>query len=195
MSVGNITYPDFADSSLCHPACLRNKFTCRTARWKASERMTAQLTIDALPQARRRRLIGKNPIIHTDYDSQTTSFKNQRLSFTSDFSRMNRKGNCHDNARVETFPPLSKVKLVENGISEIAEDSRPKVSGNIEGYYNWIRLYSLPKYRSPLKSEKTSRIDQWIKKQQKPCARMIRLPRYFMDKIWITLALTPTCIW
>ena len=151
----DITYLRLEDDSFCYLATLQDKFTRRIASWKVSERMTAQLVIDVFNQARRRRSIGKEAIIHTDQGSQYAAVEYRRLLFINGFRQsMSRKGNCYDNAQAESFFSRLKAELVENGIFESAEDARSDVFGYIEGYYNRIRLHSGLGYKSPLEFEK-----------------------------------------
>lgn len=153
--VGDITYLRLADGSFCYLACLQDKFTRRIVGWKVAERMTAQLVIDVFLQARRRGLIGKGAIIHTDQGSQYASVEYRRLLFINGFRQsMSRRGNCYDNAQAESFFSRFKAELVENGIFETVEDARSEAFGYIEGYYNRIRLHSGLNYQSPLEFEK-----------------------------------------
>jgi putative transposase len=153
--VGDITYLRLADGSFCYLAVLQDKFTRRIVSWKVSERMTAQLVIDVFQQARRRGLITRNAVIHTDQGSQYVSVEYRRLLYIGGFRQsMSRKGNCYDNAQAESFFSRLKAELVENGIFESVEDARSEVFSYIEGYYNRIRLHSGLGYKSPLEFEK-----------------------------------------
>ncbi len=153
--VGDITYLRLAGGSFCYLACLQDKFTRRIVGWKVSERMTAQLVIDVFQQARRRGLIGKGAIIHTDQGSQYAAVEYRRLLYINGFRQsMSRKGNCYDNAQAESFFSRFKAELVENGIFESVEDARSEAFSYIEGYYNRIRLHSSLGYLSPLEFEK-----------------------------------------
>lgn len=98
--VGDITYLRLRDGSFCYLACLQDKFTRRIVGWKVSERMTAQLVIDFFLQVRRRGLIGKRAIIHTDQGSQYAAVEYRRLLYIGGFCQsMSRKGKCYDNAQ------------------------------------------------------------------------------------------------
>jgi transposase InsO family protein len=157
--VGDITYLRLAGGTFCYLACLQDKFTRRIVGWKVSERMTAQLVIDVFLQARRRGLIGKGAIIHTDQGSQYASVDYRRLHYTGGFRQsMSRRGNCYDNAQAESFFSRFKAELVENGIFESVEQARSELFGYIEGYYNRIRLHSGIGYKSPLEFEKQLKI-------------------------------------
>ncbi len=152
--VGDITYLRLRDGKFCYLACLQDKFTRRIVGWRVSERMTAQLVIDVFQQARRRGLIKRNAIIHSDQGSQYAAVEYRRLLYIGGFRQsMSRKGNCYDNAQAESFFSRFKAELVENGVFESVEDARSEVFGYIEGYYNRIRLHSGLGYKSPIQFE------------------------------------------
>lgn len=152
--IGDITYLPLPDGKFCYLACLQDKFTRRIVGWKVSERMTAQLVIDVFLSARRRGLIGKNAVIHSDQGSQYASVEYRRLLYVGGFRQsMSRQGNCYDNAQAESFFSRFKAELVENGIFESIEDARSEVFSYIEGYYNRVRLHSGLGYKSPLEFE------------------------------------------
>lgn len=114
----------------------------------------AQLVIDAFNQARRRGLIKRGAIIHTDRGSQYASAEYRRLLYTGGFRQsMSRKGNCYDNAQAESFFSRFKAELVENGVFESVEEARSEIFSYIEGYYNRIRLHSGLGYKSPMQFE------------------------------------------
>lgn len=159
--IGDITYLPLKDGGFCYLACLQDKFTRRIVSWKVADRMTAQLVIDVFLQARRRGLIGKNAIIHTDQGSQYAAVEYRRLLYVGGFRQsMSRRGNCYDNAQAESFFSRFKAELVENGIFETVEDARSEIFSYIEGYYNRIRLHSGLGYKSPLEFEKELKINQ-----------------------------------
>lgn len=159
--VGDITYLRLANGRFCYLACLQDKYTRRIVSWKVATRMTAQLVIDVFLSARRRGLIGKSAIIHTDQGSQYAAVEYRRLLYIGGFRQsMSRKGNCYDNAQAESFFSRFKAELVEDGIFESVEDARSEVFSYIEGYYNRIRLHSGLGYKSPLEFEKELKIKQ-----------------------------------
>ena len=152
--VGDITYLSM-QGGFCYLACLQDKFTRRIVGWKVAERMKAQLVIDVFLQARRRGLIGKGAIIHTDQGSQYAAVEYRRLLYVSGVRQsMSRKGNCYDNAQAERFFSRFKAELVEGGIFESIEDAKSEVFSYIEGFYNRSRPHSSLGYKSPLEFEK-----------------------------------------
>lgn len=165
--IGDITYLRLAGGAFCYLACLQDKFTRRIVGWKVSERMTAHLVIDVFLQARRRGLIKRNAIIHSDQGSQYAAVEYRRLLYIGGFRQsMSRKGNCYDNAQAESFFSRFKAELVENGIFESVEDARSEVFSYIEGYYNRIRLHSGLGYKSPLEFEKQLKLKNKIRSSE-----------------------------
>jgi transposase InsO family protein len=153
--VGDITYLRLKGGTFCYLATFQDKFTRRIVGWQVSARMTAQLVIDAFSQARRRGLLKRGAIIHTDRGSQYASAEYRRLLYIGSFRQsMSRKGNCYDNAQAESFFSRFKAELVEDGVFESVEVARSEVFSYIEGYYNRVRLHSALDYKSPLEFEK-----------------------------------------
>jgi transposase InsO family protein len=88
----------------CYLATFQDKYTRRVVGWQVSENMTAQLVIDAFNLARRRGLIKRGAIIHTDRGSQFASAEYRRLLYIHGFRQsMSAKGNCYDNAQRDQF--------------------------------------------------------------------------------------------
>jgi len=152
--VGDITYIRLLNGKFCYLATFQDQFTRRVVGWKVSKNMTAQLVIDAFQMARRRHLIGRGAIIHTDRGSQYASVEYRRLLYINGFRQsMSGKGNCYDNAMAESFFSRFKAELVEGGIFTCVEEARSEIFSYIEGYYNRIRLHSRLGYKSPLEFE------------------------------------------
>lgn len=159
--VGDITYVRIRDEKFCYFACFQDKLTRRIVGWQVSQRMTTQLVIDAFQMARRRFLVKKNAIIHTDRGSQYASHEYRRLLYINGFRQsMSRKGNCYDNAQAESFFSRFKAELIEEGIFESFEDAKSEIFSYIEGYYNRVRLHSSLGYKSPIQFEKELKINK-----------------------------------
>jgi putative transposase len=121
--------------------------------------MTAQFVIDAFSRARRRGLIKRGAIIHTDRGSRYASVEYRRSLYINGFRQsMSGKGNCYDNAQAESFFSRFKAELIEGGIFESVEQARSEIFSYIEGYYNRIRRHSSLGYLSPLEFEKQLKI-------------------------------------
>lgn len=141
--VGEITYLPIRGGKFCYLASFQDKLTRRIVGWQVSQRMRAQLVIDALNRARRRGLIGRGAIIHTDRGSQYASVEYRRLLSINGYRQsMSGKGNCYDNAQAESFFSRFKTELIEGGVFESPEQAKSEIFSYIEGYYNRIRRHS-----------------------------------------------------
>jgi transposase InsO family protein len=157
--VGDITYIRLRDGSFCYLAIFQDKFTRRIVGWAISMRMTVQLVIDAFQMARRRALLKRGAIVHSDRGSQYAAIEFRRLLYIYGFRQsMSAKGNCYDNAQAESFFSRFKAELIEDGIFESIEEARTEIFSYIDGYYNRIRKHSGLGYKSPLEFEKELRI-------------------------------------
>ena len=170
--VGDITYIRLRDGSFCYLAIFQDKFTRRIVGWAIAARMTTQLVLDAFQMARRRGLIGRGAIIHTDRGSQYAAMEFRRLLYIYGFRQsMSAKGNCYDNAQAESFFSRFKAELVEGGIFESVAEARSEIFSYIEGYYNRIRLHSGLSYKSPLEFEKELKIKQMGRRDSFLCGK------------------------
>ena len=153
--VGDITYLPLRGGKFCYLATFQDKYTRRIVGWQISERMTAQLVIDAFNRGRKRYLINKGAIIHTDRGSQYASAEYRRLLYIYGFRQsMSGKGNCYDNAQAESFFSRFKAELIEGGVFEDINQARTEIFSYVEGYYNRMRRHSSIGYLSPLEFEK-----------------------------------------
>ncbi len=151
--VGDITYLSLQNGKWCYLASFQDKYTRRIVGWQVSPNMTAQLVIDAFNQARRRGLVKRGAIIHTDRGSQYASVEYRRLLYIDSFRQsMSATGNCYDNAQAESFFSRFKAELIEGGEFENVEQARSEIFSYIEGYYNRIRRHSSLGYLSPLEA-------------------------------------------
>jgi transposase InsO family protein len=66
---------------------------------------------------------------------------------------MSRKGNCWDNAVVESFFASLKTELVAEARWETRAEAKSAVVAWIEGWYNRERMHSTLGYMSPVEFE------------------------------------------
>ena len=123
---------------------------------QAGERMTKELAIQALEKAvQRQRPKGEVPH-HSDRGSQYASHEYQkRLLAYGMKSSMSRKGNCYDNACVESFHSLLKKELVYQEKFRTREEAKRRLFEYIEIFYNRQRLHSALGYQTPVEYEHT----------------------------------------
>jgi putative transposase len=66
---------------------------------------------------------------------------------------MSRKGNCWDNAPMESFFGSLKSELGENVVFSTRQQARAAIFSFVEAFYNRHRLHSAIDYRSPIQWE------------------------------------------
>ena len=67
---------------------------------------------------------------------------------------MSGKGNCYDNAVVETFFKTLKSELVWRTVFQTRAEAKDAISRYIDGFYNPIRRHSTLDYISPVQFER-----------------------------------------
>ncbi len=126
----------------------------RIVGWAMSRSADAMLTVSALKQAIALRAPSPGLIVHSDRGSQYASrafrqvLRKHRL-----LQSMSRKGNCYDNAPMESFFKSLKAEEIRRKIYETHEQAVRAVADYIERFYNPERLHSTLKYVSPVKFE------------------------------------------
>ena len=114
-----------------------------------AERMTAALVCDALIMALWRRKLPKDVIIHSDRGSQYCSVVYQKLLDTYQLvCSMSKKGDCYDNAAMESWNHSLKVEAIQGEKFLNRAKAKQQVFEYIEVYYNRKRLHSKSGYFS-----------------------------------------------
>ena len=109
---GDITYIWTAEGWL-YLAVVIDLFSRRVVGWAASDRMKKDLAIRALEMAIHLRRPPKGCIFHSDRGSQYCSYDFQKkLQAHKLVPSMSGKGNCYDNAAVETFFKSLKAEVL-----------------------------------------------------------------------------------
>lgn len=123
--------------------------------WSMSTRMTADLVCDALDMALSRRGFPKEVIVHSDRGSQYCSNAYRKIINNHPLKQsMSRKGNCWDNACVESFFHSLKVEAIQYEPLMSRDQMRQAVFQYIEVDYNRQRRHSALGYLSPEQYEK-----------------------------------------
>ena len=124
--------------------------------WSMSGTMTSRLVVDALEMGWERRHPGEGLLAHSDRGSQYASeHYRQRLSEKGIRCSMSRRGNCWDNAAMESFFASLKKELVHDERYTTRAEARASIFEYIEVFYNRIRLHSSLGNRSPAEYEKS----------------------------------------
>jgi putative transposase len=128
-------------------------FSRRIVGWSTSSRVNSRLVVDAMQMAIDRR--GPQPgLIISDRGSQYCSDHFQRLLKKHRFRcSMSRKGDCWDNAPMESFYRTLKVELVYWEDYGSRDEAVASLAEFIEVFYNRRRRHSTLGYVSPVEFE------------------------------------------
>ena len=130
-------------------------YSRRVVGWAMSNRITRYLVMDALNMALWRRRPAADLIFHSDRGSQYCSEDFQELlKSNSIICSMSRKGDCWDNAPLESFFGTLKTERVHCSDYKTREQARKDIVDYIEMFYNSRRLHSYLGYVSPMDFEK-----------------------------------------
>ena len=122
-----------------------------------SDRITDDLTQNALNQAVGRRNPQAGLIHHSDRGSQYASGDYQALLKKNEIiPSMSRKGDCWDNAVAESFFHTLKVEKINRHRFKTRDEAKREIFKYIEIYYNRKRMHSSLGYKSPFDYEKNS---------------------------------------
>jgi len=122
-----------------------------------SDRITDDLTQNALNQAIGRRNPSAGLIHHSDRGSQYASGDYQALLQKNEIiPSMSRKGDCWDNAVAESFFHTLKVEKINRYRFKTRDEAKREIFKYIEMYYNRKRIHSSLGYKSPFDYEKAS---------------------------------------
>lgn len=152
---GDITYIWTTEGWL-YLAVVVDLFSRSVVGWSMNKRMTRQLVMDAMTMAIKRRRPSPGLIFHSDRGSQYASADFQALLAKHDMlCSMSRKGDCWDNAPVESFFGSLKQEMVFHQIYQARFHARQSIFDYIERFYNRRRLHSTLGYQSPADYEAT----------------------------------------
>jgi len=114
------------------------------------DRITQELAIQALTMAIYQRKPGPGLLHHSDRGVQYAShaYKNLLKEHKLECS-MSRKGNCWDNAVMESFFHTLKTELVYHRQYKTRAQARQDLFEYIEVFYNRVRMHSSINYMSP----------------------------------------------
>ena len=129
-------------------------YSRRVVGWAVSNRMKRDLAIRALNMAINLRKPPKGCIHHSDRGSQYCSHDYQKILRQHGFKvSMSGKGNCYDNAAVETFFKTIKAELIWRHNWPTRRAAELAIFEYINGFYNPRRRHSALGWKSPLAFE------------------------------------------
>jgi putative transposase len=129
-------------------------FSRRVVGWAMHQILDATLVIAALRMALTQRQPAKPLIVHSDRGAQFASAAyRQILAKHGLVPSMARKGNCYDNAFIESFWSSLKYELIYHRRFATLAEARTAIFDYIETFYNRTRLHSSLDYHSPINFE------------------------------------------
>ena len=151
--VGDITYIP-TDEGFLYLAGVLDRCTRRCVGWAMSDTLATTLPLAALEMALTQRRPPAGLVHHSDRGVQYASAAyRQRLAAAGVIPSMSRKGNCYDNATMESFWSTLKRALVHGQTFATHAQARAAIFEWIEVFYNRTRFHSALGYQSPVDFE------------------------------------------
>jgi putative transposase len=124
-------------------ATVLDLYSRRIVGWSMKPHMTAELVMDALAMSIWRRGKPEKLLHHSDQGSQYTGAEFQKMLSDLDIEcSLSRRGECHDNAVMESFYGSMKTEKLYRETYLTRTAARAAVFDYIEGFYNPHRRHS-----------------------------------------------------
>jgi putative transposase len=158
--VGDITYIATGEGWL-YLAAVLDLGSRKVVGWATADHMRSELVERALSNALEHRR-PRGPVMHhSDRGVQYACDDYQELLRAHGLGvSMSRKGNCWDNAAMESFFGTLKRELVHREAYATREEARRSLFEYIEVFYNRQRLHSTLGYLSPVQYEESRKLPQ-----------------------------------
>ena len=151
--VADITCVD-TDEGWLYVAGVLDRHTRRCVGWAMDDTLATSLPLAALDMALKHRQPAAGLVHHSDRGVQYASAAyRQRLAAAGVQPSMSRRGNCYDNAAMESFWSSLKREPVHRVRFATRAEARAAVFEWIEIFYNRERLHSALGYKSPVDFE------------------------------------------
>lgn len=152
---GDITYIETEEGWL-FLAIFLDLFTRKVVGFSCDDNMRTELVLNVLSMALGRQEVNEGELVaHTDRGSQYAADEfRQKLAVAGIIASMSRKGNCYDNAHVESFFHSLKTELVYRRNFKTRQEAKQAIFEWIEVWYNRQRRHSSLEYMSPEEYEK-----------------------------------------
>ena len=135
-------------------AAVEDLYSRRVVGWAMAEHMESRLVVDALALAVQRRLPDGGLLAHSDRGSQYASEHYQRLLSKHGITcSMSRRGDCWDNAPMESFFASLKKELIHDADFATRKEARAEIVEYLEIFYNNQRRHSSLGYVAPAEYE------------------------------------------
>src|SRR5207244_1332250 len=151
--VADITYIPTREGWL-YLAAVEDLYSRMVVGWSMAAHRESRLVVDALEMAVQRRLPGEGLLAHSDRGSRYASEHYQRLPARHGIAcSMSGRGDCWDNAPMESFFASLKKELVHGADFATRAEARAAIFEYIEAFYNLKRRHSSLGYVAPAEYE------------------------------------------
>lgn len=146
---GDITYV-WTEEGWLYVAAIIDLCSRRIVGWAMASHLRTELCREALQMAIRNRRPGQDLIHHSDRGCQYASEEYQQLLLWHQITpSMSRRGDCYDNAVMESFWSTLKREHVNRRRFATRAQAKSSIFEWIEGWYNRRRSHSAIGYVSP----------------------------------------------
>lgn len=152
--VADITYI-WTKEGWLYLASVMDLYSRKIIGFNMGNRLTKELTITALERAMINQPPRKGLIHHSDRGSQYASIDyTNKLKGAEITISMSRKGNCYDNACIESFHSSIKKELIYQKKYKTRDEATMSIFDYLVGFYNSKRIHSTLGYVLPNTFEK-----------------------------------------
>ena len=151
--LADITYIE-TDQGWLYLAAVMDLYSRRIVGWAMADHLRADLPLAALRMAISAQRPSAGLIHHSDRGVQYASTDYRKLMQSAGLrASMSRKGDCYDNAPMESFFHTLKTELVHHWHYATRAEATRDIFAYIEGFYNRTRRHSAIGYISPIEME------------------------------------------
>jgi len=147
--VTDITYIPTEQGTL-YVAAILDAFSRRLVGWSFGPKMGANLCMQALAMAVKARRPKSGLVHHSDQGMQYFSTRyRDAIEAIGAIASMSRRGNCYDNAIIESFWSTLKLDCLEGKNYRTRQEATLAIFAYLESFYNRSRRHSSLGYLSP----------------------------------------------
>ena len=153
--VTDITYIPTEQGTL-YVAAILDAYSRRLVGWSFGPQMGANLCMQALAMAVKSRRPKPGLVHHSDQGMQYLSTRyRDAIEAIGAVASMSRRGNCYDNAIIESFWSTLKLDCLEGKTYHNRHEATLAIFAYLESFYNRTRRHSSLGYLSPVTFEMT----------------------------------------
>jgi transposase InsO family protein len=157
--LADITYIQ-TDQGTLYLNAIMDLYSRKIVGWSFSDSMRADIAVNALTMAVLRQKPDSKFLLHSDRGSQYASkYFSSMVKRLNGTQSMSRKGNCWDNAPMESFFHSLKTEYIHHQKFSSMDEAIKGCFEWIEVFYNRQRIHSSIGYKTPVEKEESYVID------------------------------------